>query len=129
MRRLRHSSLISTPRWRGAFRPTIAALKLLVGYLESARNTHALTAPELQHAVVAHIYDLMAVALGATREASEVAHGRGLRAAHLRAAKAFILHNICRQDLSAGALRRIWVLRHAMFTCSSRRRGFHLPNS
>ncbi|MFZ3354712.1 MAG: helix-turn-helix domain-containing protein [Xanthobacteraceae bacterium] len=78
-----------------------AALKLLVGYLESARNTHALTAPELQHAVVAHIYDLMAVALGATREASEVAHGRGLRAAHLRAAKAFILHNIRRPDLSA----------------------------
>ena len=80
------------------------ALKLLVGYLEFARNAHALTTPELQHAVVTHIYDLMAVALGATRDASELAHGRGVRAARLRAAKAFIVHNICRQDLSAGSV-------------------------
>jgi AraC-like DNA-binding protein len=80
------------------------ALRLLVGYLKEVRNTHALTAPELQHAVVTHIYDLMAVALGATRDAIEVAHGRGMRAARLRAAKAFILHNVCRQDLSASSV-------------------------
>jgi AraC-like DNA-binding protein len=80
------------------------ALKLLVGYLECVRNTHALTTPELQHAAVTHIYDLLAVALGATRDASELAHGRGVRAARLRAAKAFIVHNIRRQDLSAGSV-------------------------
>jgi AraC-like DNA-binding protein len=78
-----------------------AALKLLVGYLESARDTLALTTPELQHAAVTHIHDLLALALGATREATEIAYGRGMRAARLRAAKAFIMRHIGRQDLSA----------------------------
>lgn len=77
------------------------ALRLLVGYLESARDTQALVTPELQHVAVTHIYDLMALALGATREVREVASGRGMRAARLRAAKTFVTLNIARQDLSA----------------------------
>ncbi|HWF94371.1 MAG TPA: helix-turn-helix transcriptional regulator, partial [Xanthobacteraceae bacterium] len=77
------------------------ALKLLVDYLESFRNTQALTTPELQHVAVTHVYDLLAVALGATRDAIEIAHNRGMRAARLRAAKAAIMHQIGRHDLSA----------------------------
>ena len=66
-----------------------AALKLLVNYLETARDTAALATPELQHTAVTHIHDLLAVALGATRDATQIAHGRGVRAARLRVAKAF----------------------------------------
>ena len=77
------------------------ALKLLVDYLEGARNLPALAAPELQRIVVTHICDLLAVALGATRDATEVAHGRGVRAARLRAAKVFIVQNFGHPDLSA----------------------------
>ena len=108
VRRSRRSSLISTPPWRDASIPAEnPALKLLVGYLESAPgNAHALTTPELQHAVVTHIYDLMAVALGATRDARVNWHMAAACApARLRyTAKAFIVHNICRQDLSAGSV-------------------------
>ncbi len=77
------------------------ALRLLVDYLESSRETQALTTPDLQRIAVTHIYDLLAVTLGATREASEIAYGRGMRAARLSAAKVFIIQNIVRHDLSA----------------------------
>jgi AraC-like DNA-binding protein len=80
------------------------ALKLLVGYLNNARDTQALTTPELQRAAVAHIYDLLALALGATRETTEIAYGRGVRAARLRAAKALIARHIGRHDLSAATI-------------------------
>jgi AraC-like DNA-binding protein len=76
------------------------ALKLLVDYLESFRNTQALATPELQRVAVMHTYDLLAVALGATRDATEIAYGRGMRAARLCAAKSFIMRQIARHDLS-----------------------------
>lgn len=76
------------------------ALKLLVDYLESFRNTQALATPELQRVAVMHTYDLLAVALGATRDATEIAYSRGMRAARLRAAKGFITRQIARHDLS-----------------------------
>jgi AraC-like DNA-binding protein len=78
-----------------------AALKLLVSYLASALDTEALTTPELQQLAVTHVYDLLAVALGATRDAAAVATGRGVRAARLRAAKAFVTQHLARHDLSA----------------------------
>ena len=76
------------------------ALKLLVNYLESSRDTRALATPDLQHVAVTHIYELLAVAIGATPNATEIAYGRGMRAARLRAAKAFIMRHIGRHDLS-----------------------------
>jgi AraC-like DNA-binding protein len=78
-----------------------AALKLLVDYLKSARDTEALITPELQHIAVTHIYDLLAAAVGATRDATEIAYSRGIRGARLRAAKAFVALHIGRHDLSA----------------------------
>ncbi len=80
--------------------PDNLALKLLVDYLQIAREREALTTPDLQRIAVTHICDLLAVALGTTRDATEIAHGRGMRAARLRSAKAFIERNIRRQDLS-----------------------------
>jgi AraC-like DNA-binding protein len=77
------------------------ALKLLVDYLEGFRNQQAVTSPELQQVMATHIYDLLAVALGPTRDATEIAYGRGVRAARLRAAKATIMRRMGRHDLSA----------------------------
>jgi AraC-like DNA-binding protein len=71
-----------------------AALRLLVGYLASAFDTDALITPGLQQLAVTHVYDLLAVALGATRDAAAVANGRGIRAARLRAIKADILAHL-----------------------------------
>jgi len=84
------------------------ALKLLMDYVAIARDQHAIASPELQHLVVRHVHDLMAVALGATREAAEVAQGRGVRAARLHAIKADIAGHLAEVDLSVAAL----ALRH-----------------
>ena len=69
-------------------------------YLKSAIDTDALITPGLQHIAVTHVYDLLALALGATRDAAEVAKGRGLRAARLSAIKADILAHLGMRDLS-----------------------------
>ncbi|HEY7663356.1 MAG TPA: helix-turn-helix domain-containing protein [Xanthobacteraceae bacterium] len=80
------------------------ALRLLVGYLASALDTEALMTPELQQLAVTHVYDLLALVLGATRDTVAIAAGRGVRAARLRAAKAFILRHLGRHDLSAATV-------------------------
>jgi len=61
------------------------ALRLLVRYLEILQDTSGLATPQLQHVVATHVYDLLALALGATHEAAEIANGRGLRAARVQA--------------------------------------------
>src|SRR5262249_33078680 len=66
------------------------ALRLLVRYLEILQDTSALATPQLQHVVATHVYDLLALAVGATHEAAEIANGRGLRAARLQAVLAEI---------------------------------------
>jgi transcriptional regulator GlxA family with amidase domain len=62
----------------------------------------------VQRLVVGHIHDLMAVAIGATRDAAEAARDRGLRAAKLHAIKQDIARNLDHGDVSVGAL----ALRH-----------------
>src|SRR5439155_12305429 len=56
--------------------------------------------PGIGRLTVAHVYDLVALAIGATRDAAELASSRGLRAARLRAAKADIAANLGSRDLS-----------------------------
>ncbi|MER9406920.1 helix-turn-helix domain-containing protein [Mesorhizobium caraganae] len=51
-----------------------------------------------------YIQDLVAVSIGATQEATEVAAGRGIRAARLRAIKADIESNLASGDVSSDAL-------------------------
>jgi AraC-like DNA-binding protein len=80
------------------------ALQLLVRYLKSAIDTDALVAPGLQQIAATHVYDLLALALGATRDAAEVAKGRGLRMARLSAIKADILAHLGARDLSLDAV-------------------------
>ena len=63
------------------------------------------SAAALQSLAVTHIYDLAALALGASREAEEVAKGRGVRAARLQGIKRDISGNLDREislaDLAA----------------------------
>jgi AraC-like DNA-binding protein len=66
------------------------ALRLLTSYVNALAGDHALTSPELRRLVVAHVYDLVALGLGATRDAAVLAEGRGLRTARLREALAAI---------------------------------------
>src|SRR5262249_40795615 len=80
------------------------ALRLLRQYIEIVRNGQNLANCELQHVVVAHVYDLMAVAIGATPNAAHAAQDHGLRAAKLHAIKQDIANNLGRPDLSVATL-------------------------
>src|SRR5262249_37770963 len=61
-----------------------SALRLLVDYLDIVRRPAPAT-PELRHLMALHVHDLLALALGATRDAAAQAQGRGVRAARLNA--------------------------------------------
>ena len=80
-------------------------LRLLKGYVAMLqRGRLALATPELQHVAVSHVYDLVAAALGATRDAAEAAAGRGLAAARLVAIKSDILKYLGGSALTLTAL-------------------------
>jgi AraC-like DNA-binding protein len=83
---------------------TTPALSLLTNYVLNARDEQTVANRVLQHLMVSHVYDLMAVAIGATRDAEEAARGRGLRAARLLAIKQDIAKNLEGTDLSVTAL-------------------------
>jgi AraC-like DNA-binding protein len=57
----------------------------------------------LRRLAVNHVHDLIALTLGATRDAAEIAAGRGLRAARMRAIKADIAQNLG-EDVTVAAL-------------------------
>jgi AraC-like DNA-binding protein len=80
------------------------ALRLLRHYVSAADNGLSFAAPELRHIFATHVQDLMALAIGATRDGAEVARGRGLRAARLAAIKAEVMANLGRRDLSPDAV-------------------------
>lgn len=68
-----------------------AALSLLRHYVASLPEQ--LADPLLGSLVATHVYDLMALAIGATGEGREVARGRGVRAARLEVIKADLTHD------------------------------------
>jgi AraC-like DNA-binding protein len=75
------------------------ALRLLKEYVDVAWGQQAIVGRELQPLFVSHVYDLTAVALGATRD-DETTHGRGVHAARLHAIKQDIARNVGKHDLS-----------------------------
>jgi AraC-like DNA-binding protein len=79
-------------------------LQLLTRYVRSLDHTQRLPTPAVREAVAKHICDLAALALGASREGTEIAGGRSLNAARLRAVKEFIAANLSRRDLTVAAL-------------------------
>jgi AraC-like DNA-binding protein len=83
---------------------TSEALKLLIRYAEALRADRAPTTPALQALVATHVRDLVAVALGASRDVTQLAEQGGIRAARLHAIKSDIRHRIDRPDLSVVAV-------------------------
>ncbi|MCB1543005.1 MAG: helix-turn-helix transcriptional regulator [Methylobacteriaceae bacterium] len=67
----------------------VEALSLLRAYIASMPQRIA--DPRLGKLAAAHIYDLLSLAIGATREGREIANQRGVRAARLEAIKASLL--------------------------------------
>jgi len=85
--------------------PCNDALRLLDNYLTVVENDRALASPQLCRTVVAHVYDLVALAVGATHDAAAEAGERGLRAARLCAIKADIADGLHRgSNISIGEL-------------------------
>jgi AraC-like DNA-binding protein len=80
------------------------ALRLLRDYIDIAWDEQRIASRDLQHLFVTHVYDLVAVAIGATRDVADTARGRGVRAARLRAIKQDIARNLDQPDLSVTAL-------------------------
>jgi AraC-like DNA-binding protein len=79
-------------------------LKLLANYIAMSRDDSTIVGRDLQHLVVNHVCDLMAVVIGATRDAAQTAHGGGLRGARLSAIKEDIERNLDGNALSIAAL-------------------------
>jgi AraC-like DNA-binding protein len=80
------------------------ALTLLTDYIKLIHDDQKVMSPELQRLVVGHVHDLMAAAVGTTRDAAETTEARGLRAARLHAIKQDIARNIDQPDLSVATL-------------------------
>jgi len=69
----------------------VEALSLLRAYVESLPQRIA--DPHLGKLSATHIYDLLSLAIGATREGREIASQRGIRAARLEAIKAALVRD------------------------------------
>jgi AraC-like DNA-binding protein len=76
------------------------ALQLLVRYLDIVNDDVTVATSDLQRLVATHVYDLLALALGATRDAAYIAEGRGVRAARLRAIKSDVVAHLGRPELT-----------------------------
>jgi AraC-like DNA-binding protein len=86
---------------------TTPALLLLKRYIRLLKDdAAALASPGLQHAAVTHVYDLIALTLGATRDAAEEANGRGVRAARLKAMQDDVIRRLKDQSLSVRSVAR-----------------------
>jgi AraC-like DNA-binding protein len=92
----------------GAYGRTIPAatpaLRLLVAYFGILAEAETFAVPELRRQAVTHIHDLIALAIGATRDAAEIARCRGASAARLRAIKHDIVDRLSDPGLSTAAI-------------------------
>jgi AraC-like DNA-binding protein len=82
------------------------ALNLLRSYVDTLFDDPVLTVPDVRQLLVTQLCDLVAITLGATRDATAVADGRGVRAARLRAIKTDIEANLAHGNLSPAAVAR-----------------------
>jgi AraC-like DNA-binding protein len=82
----------------------VSAVSMLLGYAGVLSSLPSDAPAELQHLMATHVCDLVALALGATRDAAQTAMHRGVRAARLRAIKQDIIENISHHHLSADTI-------------------------
>ena len=80
-----------------------APLRLLIGYAGGLQQSGTLASPALRRLATTYVHDLVALTLGATRDAAATARLRGARAARLQAIKTDIRQNLAK-DLSVAAL-------------------------
>ena len=80
------------------------ALTLLANYAGALIDDPAIVALPMRQLVVAQLCDLIAVTLGATRDAQALADGRGIRAARLTTIKIDIEAHLANGDLSPAAV-------------------------
>jgi AraC-like DNA-binding protein len=76
------------------------AMRLLMGYLQLLLKDKP-DSPEVGRLAAIHVHDLIAMAIGATRDGAEIAMDRGVRAARLAAVKADVLANVASERLFA----------------------------
>ena len=81
-------------------------LALLGSYADAVFDDPSLANAATRKLVAAHLCDLVAVTLGATRDGEAIAQGRGVRAARLRAIKDDIEAHLAMADLSPGTVAR-----------------------
>jgi AraC-like DNA-binding protein len=84
----------------------LEALRLLSRYVRLLRDENALLCPALGGLAAAHVTDLIALALGPTPDAGQLAQKRGVRAARLRAMQADIRANLSNPKLSVATIAR-----------------------
>jgi AraC-like DNA-binding protein len=87
------------PRWN-------KALLLLMSYVKATHTNGEIEQPELRNLLAAHVVDLLAMVVGATREGAALAKERGVAAARLAAAKADVIEHISQEDLTIAAVAR-----------------------
>jgi AraC-like DNA-binding protein len=83
---------------------TSGPLRLLTGYINLLfTDSKLLETAELRRLAVNHVHDLVALTVGATRDTTEIAAGRGLRAARMQAIRTDIGQNLA-GDVTVAAL-------------------------
>lgn len=80
-----------TPQWR-----------LMLAYARGIHAEAAALSPEDLETCANHLQDLVLLAIGADRDAEQIARGRGARVARLRAIRADIERNLTSPDLAPG---------------------------
>jgi AraC-like DNA-binding protein len=80
------------------------ALRLLQGYVRTLGRGAVPETPELRRLAASHVHDLLALAIGASRDAAAIAEGRGVRVARLHAIKADITAHLGERELTVGAV-------------------------
>jgi AraC-like DNA-binding protein len=76
------------------------ALWLLKNYLRVVQDRGTQWSVEMERAIANHIYDLVALAVGTTRDITEQIRMRGVRAARLEGIKRIVLKHLGNQNLS-----------------------------
>jgi AraC-like DNA-binding protein len=82
------------------------ALSLLKSYVDAVFDDPLFAVPEMRRLIATQFCDLIAVTIGATRDAAAAAEGRGLRAARLSAIKSDIEAHLADCDLSPAEVAR-----------------------